>query len=189
MTILIKKITRRWSAVGTIDKSDEDVYEYGLELLIYTIINIAVILGSSILVGKLLDSLFLLVVILPLQSFGGGYHAKTHLRCFLIMYIGWWAVIFILPLITPISSIIIACTAVFIVFWIAPVAHENVRISVKQKNKMRLLVRITAVLSAIITACFVLSMSECIGIAMSTGLGIASLSMLIAHGKNILNGM
>ncbi|MDR2572183.1 MAG: accessory gene regulator B family protein [Oscillospiraceae bacterium] len=26
----------------------------------------------------------LLITIIPLQAYGGGYHAKTHFRCFLI---------------------------------------------------------------------------------------------------------
>jgi accessory gene regulator B len=88
MVELIKRITRRWSIAGIIEQADEDIYEYGLELLISTILNMAVILGSAAIIGKLPQSLALLIVIIPLQSFGGGYHAKTHLRCFLIMYIG-----------------------------------------------------------------------------------------------------
>jgi len=189
MTSLIIRITRRWSRAGVIEKADEDIYEYGLELLIFTIINLAAILVSSAFTGKFLESLALLAVILPLQSFGGGFHAKTHLRCFLIMYIGWWSVIFILPLITTTVSIIMASAAVIIVFALAPVANENVKMSARQRRKMRLLVRIVAATGALVSAFFIYGLYKRIGIAMSMGLGITGLSMLIARGKNIANGI
>ena len=185
MSVLIKKITTRWSESGIIEKADEDIYEYGLDLLIYTILNIAVILVSAIVIGKLMDSLALLAIILPLQSFGGGYHAKTHLRCFLIMYIGWWAVILILPLITLTFSVITSCAAVLVIFNLAPVPHENVGMSVQQRKKMRLLSRLTITICALSSVLFTLCISERVGIAMSMGLGVVSLSMLIACGKNI----
>ena len=36
MTELIKMITNRWCEAGIIKKSDEDVYIYGLDLLLFT---------------------------------------------------------------------------------------------------------------------------------------------------------
>ena len=185
MAVLIKKITGQWCKAGIIDKTDADIYEYGLDLLIYTILNIAVILGSAAMIGKMADSIALLVVILPLQSFGGGYHAKTHLRCFLIMYIGWWAVVFILPFITSTLAYIMADAAVAIVYWLAPVAHENVQMSDGQKMKMRRIAQVVVAVGALLCTIFVSGIHNRFGIAMSTGLGVASFSMAVAHGKNI----
>ena len=181
----IKKITRRWSMAGIICESDEDVYEYGIELFIFTIINISVILGSAVFIGRSLDGIALITVILPLQSFGGGYHAKTHLRCFLIMYIGWWVVVFLLPFITSIAAIFMSSAAMFIIFWLAPVANENVKMSFNQRLKMQKMVRIVAMVS-LVSAFVFLFLQERVGIAMSTGLGIVSFSMLAAHWKNAL---
>jgi hypothetical protein len=59
-------ITGRWAGAGIIEKSDEDIYEYGLELLLYTILNTVVILGSAALVGKIAESLALLLVIMSM---------------------------------------------------------------------------------------------------------------------------
>ena len=186
MTALIKNITTRWCERGIIEKSDEDIYEYGLGLLLCTILNIAIILSSAALVGKLPESLSLLAVILPLQSFGGGYHAKTHLRCFLIMYAGWWAVIFILPFITVATATIMTCAAVFVVYMLAPVPHENVKMSAKQIQKMRKLARLSVVIGAAVSVILLLYVSEHIGKALSTGLGVVALSMIVAHVKYLL---
>ena len=188
MTALIKKITDRWSKTGVIEKEDEDIYEYGLELLLHTILNLAVILVSAVLVGKLPESLAMLAVIMPLQSYGGGYHAETHLRCFLIMYIGWWVVIFILPFVASVAAAIMACASVFIVYWLAPVPHMNVKMSAGQRLKMRKFVRLTVVIGTITSGVLTWGVSERIGIAMSMGLGVIALSMSAAHGKNVLAG-
>ena len=91
MESIISNITGKWCEDGIIKKSDIDIYEYGLEMFIYTILNLLVVLGLAALAGKLIEALAMLLVVLPLQSFGGGFHAKTHFRCFLIMFIGWWS--------------------------------------------------------------------------------------------------
>ena len=186
VTVLIKKITVRWCETGIIEKSDEDVYEYGLDLLLYTILNIAVILFSAAFIGKIAESIALLAVILPLQSFGGGYHAKTHLRCFLIMYIGWWAVILLLPLIKPAVAVAMSCAAVFVVYRLAPVPHVNVTMSDGQRAKMQKLARQVVGAGAVVSIFLSIITSERIGTAMSAGLGVTALSILIAHGKNML---
>ena len=170
--------------MGIIEKPDEDVYEYGLELLLHTILNISAIFGTAAILGMLPESFVLVAVTLPLQSFGGGYHAKTHLRCFLIMYIGWWALIFILPFITLISAIVIACAAVLIVFKLAPVPHENVKMSVGQKLKMRKFARIIVSIWAILSVFSIFYVDNDLGITISAGLGALSTSMITAHIKN-----
>ena len=96
--MLISKIVNQWCEAGIISRTEIEVYEYGLDLLLYTSINIVTILFSAAIIGKLKESFVLLAVVLPLQSFCGGYHANTHFRCFLIMYIGWIIAIFTAPL-------------------------------------------------------------------------------------------
>jgi accessory gene regulator B len=131
-----------------------------------------VILGLASALEKIAESLTLLAVILPLQSFGGGYHAKTHLRCFLIMLIGWWAVIIILPFISPAAAIVMTCAGVLIVYKLAPIAHENVKMSNRQRFKMRKIVRIVVTVGAMLSFFLLFSTYDGIGVAMSTGLGV-----------------
>jgi hypothetical protein len=104
------------------------------------------------------------------------------------MYVGWWLVVFILPFITSTAAIIIACVSVIIVYGLAPVPHVNVKMSDKQKLKMRALARIVVTVGALTSIVLILSTYRPIGIAMSTGLGVSSLSIMIAHCKNMLIG-
>ena len=186
MTALISKVVRRWSASGIIKESDEDVYEYGLELIVCTILNLTAILLTAALMGKIKESVILIAAIIPLQAYGGGYHAKTHLRCFLIMYIGWWAAVFILPFISSVAATVIMLASMPVVFMLAPVPHVNIEMSEGHRLKLRVFVRAAALCIAVVAAALIWVIPSVwnIGIAFSTGLGIAALSMMVAHFAN-----
>jgi len=186
MTTIIRSITNCWSKSGIIDKSDSDVYGYGLELLLYSVVNMVAILLTALLVGKMPESVALIFAITPLQAFGGGYHAKTHLRCFLIMYIGWWAVIFVLPFFGNAAATVAICLSVVVVYLVAPVSHVNVKMSVGQQLKMRRLVRIAALVIALLSSVLIWFTDDVlsIGASLSAGLFVAALSIGLAHCKN-----
>jgi accessory gene regulator B len=144
-----------------------------------------VIVVSSALIGKVVESIILLLTILPLQSFGGGYHAKTHLRCFLIMYIGWWAVIFLLPFVKPFAAIAIPCVATPVIYCLAPVPHVNVPMSEARRVKLKNIVRVITLFLSILSGVLLWVTSEHIGKTMAAGIGVAAVSMLAAHIKNL----
>jgi len=184
MEKILVKIVGHWRKSGFIDKSDTDVYIYGLDLLIFTMLNILAIIITSVVINKFVESVILLVAIIPLQSYGGGYHAKTHLRCFLIMYIGWWAVILIMPLITPFIALIMNIGSIIIIFCLAPVPHVNVTMSAEHRLKLRRLVRLSALVIGLLSIILMLLFSSHqinYGIILSTGLGVVALSMIIAQ--------
>jgi len=184
MDEILTRIVGRWSESGLIEKSDEDVYAYGLDLLIFSILNILVILVTSLVINKIIESIILLAVIIPLQSYGGGYHAKTHLRCFIAMYIGWWCVIIIIPLISPLIALFISIASMPVYFALAPVPHENVKMSPAHRLKLRKIIRFMAfgigLLSIILTLITPVDNLN-LGVLLSTGLGVTAISMLAAH--------
>ncbi|MCL2628194.1 MAG: accessory gene regulator B family protein [Oscillospiraceae bacterium] len=186
MSALINRIANNWSNLGVIDKSDVDIYVYGLELLLYSILNLIAILTTAVLYGYMFESIILIIILVPFQAFGGGYHAKTHLRCFLIMYIGWWIVVHIIPMISIFVATIICVSSVIVVFLLAPIPNENVPMSENQRHKMRRIVRIIALcaLCASVFFIWVVESLAIIGITSAAGLGIAALSMLVAHLTN-----
>ena len=189
MTTVIKIILNRWINAGIIKKSDEDVYIYGLDLILFSILNLIAILITATFFGKLLESLLLMIAIIPIQAYGGGYHAKTHLRCFLIMYIGWWIVMFILPLVTPIIATVLSIMAVLLTFILAPVSHVNVPMSIGRKLQLRKYVRIVVSVISASSLIFMwtpILINADVGIVLSVGISIASLSMLLAHTINFI---
>lgn len=67
-----------------------DVYRYGIEITISSILNILLIVSASLLMGHLMYGIVFLLFFIPLRSYCGGYHATTYFRCnmvFLLTYI------------------------------------------------------------------------------------------------------
>jgi len=182
---LINKVVNYWVIEGIIAETDEDIYAYGLDLLLFSAVNLIVILITALITGKLLESLLLIAVTIPLQMFGGSYHAKSHLNCFLIMYIGWWLAIGIAPNLDHMSAIFIAVCSLVLILCLAPVSHKNVPISSGQSKKMKVLVRIftiTFVVISVLLSDIFLGM-QFFSNFIAVGLGAIALSMLAAKVK------
>jgi len=64
-----------------IEKEMIDIYRYGIELLVSTLINLALITIIGILINDIACSLVFLLGFIPIRSFCGGYHAKSYLKC------------------------------------------------------------------------------------------------------------
>ena len=60
-----------------------DVYVYGIEILISTLSEIAVILISASLFASFQEGAMFIILFFTLRVFSGGYHAKTYRRQFL----------------------------------------------------------------------------------------------------------
>jgi len=184
METILTKIVNNWSESGFIEKSDEEIYVYGLDLLIFTILNMLAILITSVIINRFTESAILLATIIPLQSYGGGYHAKTHLRCFLIMYIGWWGLMYIIPFITSLVAFVMSVISVVIIFCLAPVPHKNVKMSTEHRLKLRTVIRIISLSIGLLSVALLLLFSNYhiqFGVLLSTGLGVTAFSMVVAH--------
>lgn len=72
-------------AIGNIDEQERDLCEYGCELCLYTIISTTGLILLGMLWGDLPGTVTMIAVFYLLQSFGGGYHASSHIKCFSLM--------------------------------------------------------------------------------------------------------
>ena len=64
-----------------IAKEDEEVYTYGIEVLVSSLIGILLILGIGFLLGRRWEALVFLLFFVPIRFFCGGYHAGRYLTC------------------------------------------------------------------------------------------------------------
>ena len=67
----------------TIDKYP--VYQYGLEMIISTILGVVLVLLCGVLTGSFLHSIIFYLLFVTLRMFTGGYHADTHFMCKLVL--------------------------------------------------------------------------------------------------------
>lgn len=80
---LSQKIVDRLCEQNIITISDADAYVYGYELLISSTISILLIVLFSIMCGDVRYSISFLIGIAIQRIYIGGYHATSHMRCYL----------------------------------------------------------------------------------------------------------
>lgn len=131
-------IASTWKKSGTIPESDEQIYRYGVELLISTSANLLLLILASITTGHPAAFLPYLLSFIPLRLFGGGYHAKAHWSCILIT-VGAFSVSLLLNSVLDVTSSRIFCVGVGIVslstiHFLAPLPAPNKPLSRKEEK-------------------------------------------------------
>lgn len=164
-----------------IDEDDRDIYEYGFHVAYNNIIDIVSIIIIALLFNTVPETIVYHVSFILLRSTAGGYHTKTHLRCFMMSTIIFIISLFLVTRITlPIISIGLACLSTILIWAKAPIEHENNPMSTGKFNRMKALSRTLSV----IFLCLIFLINTCMDIslrwiAMSLALGMASHTILL----------
>lgn len=90
---IFSKIARKFAEYSDTDK--EDIYIYGLEIIISTTIGLSSILLLSYMLSSFMSGLVFLSIFAPLRLFTGGYHASSYGRCFIISNLSFLLVLII----------------------------------------------------------------------------------------------
>lgn len=77
------------------DKEKEEIYIYGVELIISTLFCLVSILLVSSLLSSFTSGLVFISVFVPLRLFTGGYHAATYRKCFIISNLSYLLILFL----------------------------------------------------------------------------------------------
>jgi accessory gene regulator B len=145
----------KFIAMGVIKEEDRAIYDYSFQLLLSDALNITALVLLSFIIGKVFETMLYMISFIYLRSIAGGYHASSHLKCFLTMlfaYTAFLMTLFLLPLryhllVTIVSFIL----SIVIVFILAPVGHVNKPLNTKERLSLAKKSRLTIILSAIIT--------------------------------------
>lgn len=111
----------------TIKEEEKELYSYGLQQGLIIIAN----LFTTILIGFIFDmvwaSVFFMTSYLPLRSFAGGYHAKTHFKCYLLSIVLTSVVLVAVRFVhwTSFLNLALVLFAGVIIFILAPVEDRN----------------------------------------------------------------
>jgi accessory gene regulator B len=126
----------------TSNKFDEkyyEVYKYGIEILLSTVIDVVLIVFFGTLFGNTLNGLLYLIVFIPLRQFTGGFHAKTHLRCTLcsisVFSLICFINVFLFPYINIIALEVFILLGFIVIVIYAPVINVN-KILTEKKAKI-----------------------------------------------------
>ncbi len=70
---------------GLIEEDDADLYRFGVETICCSLVDVAVVLLTGLLLGQLWQGIWYFVVFCGLRKIADGYHAKTFITCKTIM--------------------------------------------------------------------------------------------------------
>ena len=130
-----------------LDSELYEVYKYGIEITISSLLNIVLIIAASIAVSDVISGVVFLAVFIPLRSFVGGYHAKTYFMCnalflltyLMIYYINSTALGFIdVNLLSRLLTVLILLGIIPVIAF-APVENPNKPLSEKQAKISRMI--------------------------------------------------
>lgn len=95
MATRLVNFLERKHALSNVSK---EVYLYGADIVLYTIFSTLGLILAGFILGKTSESVIIILLFYFNQSIGGGYHAKTHFRCFVLMLIGLLCALFLTEL-------------------------------------------------------------------------------------------
>lgn len=138
-----KKLAGIYADRGIILKEDEEIYSYGLEILMSTVFTIIILLIVGLFLHKGAETLILLLVYCPIRTFAGGYHMDSNLKCISAFILLYFLIILLYTSLTgtemPSSYMILApvyiCNA--IILMLAPVESIENPLPYKRKKGMK----------------------------------------------------
>lgn len=157
ITALSKRITHFLYSKKVITFDTIEIYQYGFEIIISTIIGFFITIMIGILFKMIWLSFLYYIIFVVLRQFTGGYHAKTYFKCNLIFAVTT-VFIFLLTKMAIVSEMytigihsLLLFFSIITVWFGTPVENKNKPLSEKQKYYNHLAGFIMTVILAIIS--------------------------------------
>ncbi len=114
---------------------------YSFEILLATTVNFILLIVFSLLAKSVVETLFYFLGFIPLRIFAGGYHAKTHLRCTIILMVSYFIFIFLIRTYNSIlynhTSFALFFISLIIIFMFSPAEDDNNPLTKSEKLKFK----------------------------------------------------
>jgi accessory gene regulator B len=112
-----------------ISEDDREVYIYGLELILNSLLIVSTIIALGFLLNKILITVVFLIVFWSIRSYSGGYHANQYWKCYCIGCFAYLGVITIVHSTSIIHmkliSLIFLAISYIGIFCMAPLNSEK----------------------------------------------------------------
>lgn len=84
ITKVSQKVTDRLLSRNVIKDEDYEIYQYGLEQIFTSIMDLMTLLAIGVIMGMIWQCIIFVLSFMLLRKYAGGYHASTPLRCYLL---------------------------------------------------------------------------------------------------------
>ena len=157
-----------------------DALNYGMETLVYTVFSTLALVVIGLLFIQPLNACVLITVFYLNQTIGGGFHANSHMKCFITMAIFLMLGLAINHLHLPAKIYTILSVPAFLILMICPLTlHKNKQYLSDQSARLILRSRFITTMQVMIyiVICFGL---QSIHMAFSIGVAFSAVSRLYA---------
>ena len=141
MTKITNGITNILIESGTISEKERKLYSYCIGGVVEMGANLVLTLLLGVVMGKFAETLLFLVIIIPLRSSAGGFHANNTNSCFVLSILMYLSTIFVAGMISSklnyIYSIPIFVICSVCILVLSPVDCKNKRLSKAEKAKQK----------------------------------------------------
>ena len=146
------RLANRLLTKGIISEDYFDIYVYGFELLISSILSTSIILLIGIILGKILQTIAFLITFSLLRSFTGGYHANSYWFCSVVTLSIFGSALLFSELvnINLFAYMILAVIGFTLLLIFAPIENPNKNLTLIQKRKFKIISLIVFVVLVLI---------------------------------------
>lgn len=166
------RIIGRLIEKGEIKEEEKEIYQYGLEQLLVTVLDFVSIVLVGIIYGKFLLCMMFIVAFCSLRVYAGGYHASTRIGCYaLTMSVVVMALTIIkyIPINVPLI-VVFAVIAAGIILKLAPVDTASKPLDTVEyhyyRKKAVLILWVELVIAAMCTVMHFVEGAKCIVLAL-----------------------
>ena len=181
---LADRITDYFIKEEIISIEEKNIYRYGSEVTISTILGISLIILIGLLSGQVSGSILFLLCFIPTRVYTGGYHADTYLECnlsFCAIFIVYLAVKNNIPArFDFFISITLIAVSLIIISVLSPVENKYKPLCEKEKIKYKV---ISIIISSGLSILAVISYMLKIGIYTSISLTLFFIAILMIAEK------
>lgn len=137
-SILSSKITAFLITNHAVKDEESEIYRYGLELLLSSIVNLIALLFLGYLLNRFFQTILFLLTFCPLRQFSGGIHAANHFRCSLYFTLTY-AICVLLEKSWLINTnkVVLLCilaASSLIIVLLSPIEDHNKPLSYQERN-------------------------------------------------------
>lgn len=131
-------------------------YIYVLTILAEKFITIFTIVGISLIVERLVETVIFFLFFFALRKRTGGYHAKNFWQCYLKTIITYLVILWICPILSEKQTILYGFTilSVIVILYIGTVNHPNMDMTECELCKSRKMARWTITLESVVVLGF-----------------------------------
>lgn len=142
----------------------EEIYVYGLELIITTFLGLASIVLVSGVLSEWSSAWIFTGIFVPLRLCTGGYHADTYGKCFVISNLSYLSLLIIKKLTEGRVPMLVWLVLLAIACWYigknAPVLHRNQMINEQKQKRNRKTARVLLIVDVAVSLGFSLYQEE-----------------------------